>query len=256
MNSTRKLMCSMAVASALLGTVWIAVAQRTADTPSKAANSQKHSWDRVDDAARNLRAGDETTVRTLVAAVFADNGIDDRIVATSGSVPDRLVKAEMAFQSGKASGITDDKIVTAVNQLAQRFQAPPYAYTDVNEIRRLRLKMLAVYPHLIGRGSASKRDDSKPHFDATMGPIEAFHITATLLFQKISNPEFQFSAQELRSAQNASNADATSALADRVGRGDRTKEIQQVIRKGASSMSFRDMLSQSEQTLDNLGIAR
>ena len=122
MNSIRKLMWSIAIASALLGTVWIAAAQRATDVPAKTSNSQKQSWDRVDDAARNLRPGDETSVRTLVAAVFADNGINDRIAATSGSVPDRLVKAEMAFQTGKTPGITDDKIVTAVNQLAQRFQ--------------------------------------------------------------------------------------------------------------------------------------
>ena len=89
-----------------------------------------------------------------------------------------------------------------------------------------------------------------------MSPVEAFHITATLIFQKISNPEFQFSSQELNSAQSASKAGAISALADQVGRGDRTKQMMEVIRKGASSMSFRDMLSQSEQTLDELGIAR
>ncbi len=142
----------------------------------------------MDDAARNLRPGDETSVRTLVAAVFADNGINDRIAATSGSVPDRLVKAEMAFQTGKTPGITDDKIVTAVNQLAQRFQSPPYAYTNANEVRRLRIKMLAVYPHLIGRGATSKRDDSKPHFDKTMSPVEAFHITAILYIAENLQP--------------------------------------------------------------------
>jgi hypothetical protein len=251
----RRSMLSVVVVTAMVGTIWLAAAQTTKSTNPSTTVRPRATWERVDDAARNLNGADPTRIRDLLNEVFADHGIDERIVATSGSVPDRLVAAEATFQSGKADGIPEEKVVAAVNQLAQRFNAPQYAYTDLKEVRRLRMKMVTVYPNLIGRGSSATRDDSKPHFERTLSPVEAFHITSTLVFQKIFNPEFQFSRQELDGVQQAKAVD-TAALADRVGKGERTQEMMSVIRKGAATMSLRDMLNQSEQSLDALGIPR
>jgi hypothetical protein len=248
-------MFSVIGVTAVLGTIWFAAAQTTKNTAS-ANVRQRTTWERVDDAARNLNGADQTRIRGLVNEVFADNGIDERIVATAGSVPDRLVAAEASFQSGKTAGISEDKVVATVNLLARHFNAPQYAYTNTKEFRRLRLKMVSTYPNLIGRGSAATRDDSKHHFDRTMSPVEAFHITSTLIFQKVFNPEFQFTQQEIDKATQQVNAADTATLTDRVGKGERTREMVDVIRKGASTMSLRDMLSQSEQALDELGIPR
>jgi len=213
------------------------------------------NWMRVDRAARNAANGDEAAVRTLVNEVFADNGIDEKIVATAGAVPDRLVAAEIAFQKGKTAGIGEGSVVNAINQLALRFNAPEYAFTDVKELRRLRLKMLTVYPGLIGRGSAATRDDTKHHFDAGMSPVEAFHVTATLVFQKLTNPEFQFSRKEIDSAPQQDES-SLSKLSQAVANGERSRELRGIIRQNAAAMSLRDILSQSEQTLDRLGIPR
>ncbi len=245
----------------LAGAIWISAAQNrvaAANSGTSSANSERQlkSWERVDRAARRLKHTDEASVRVLVQEVFADNGISENIAATAGSIPDRLVAAEIAYQKSAADGVSEDKVVAAVNQLAQRFNAPPYAYTDIKELRRLRLKMIAVYPSLIGRGSAATRDDSRPHFERIMSPIEAFHVTATLVFQKVSNPEFQFSGKEIEDAVGAGSAATVADLNRSVAQGDRTQEILGIIRHGAASMSLRDLLNLSEQSLDRLGISR
>lgn len=247
---------SISVCAVILGAcaVWASAIQNGAAT--RATNLQQEpNWHRVDRAARNVKGGDEAAVRILVNEVFADNGIDEKIVATAGSVPDRLVAAEVAFQKGKAPGISEEAVVHAVNQLAVRFNAPDYAFTDVKELRRLRFKMLTVYPGLIGRGSAATRDESKHHFERTMSPVEAFHVAATLVFQKIANPEFQFSRKEIEAAPQQDKA-ALAKLTQSVANGERTRELLGVIRQSAASMSLRDILSQSEQTLDRMGIPR
>jgi len=235
--------------------IWASTIQNIA-TNSTVNAQQPRQWQRVDRAARDIGHGDDpVAVRALVNAVLADNGIDEKIVATSGSVPDRLVAAEMRFQKGEAPGIPEESVVKAVNQLALRFNAPTWAHTDLKELRRLRLEMLTVYPGLIGRGSAATRDDTKPHFERTMSPVEAFHVTATLIFQKITNPAFQFSRQEIDAAPQQDKA-TLSQLTEKVKRGDRTQEIIGAIRETSKSMSLRDVLDLSEQTLDQLGIPR
>jgi hypothetical protein len=88
-----------------------------------------------------------------------------------------------------------------------------------------------------------------------MSPVEAFHVTATLVFQKITNPEFQFSRKEIDSAPQQDEASLVQ-LSQKVANGERSRELRGIIRQNAATMSLRDILSQSEQTLDRLGIPR
>jgi hypothetical protein len=240
--------------SIVASAIWASTTQNSASAKTS-SEYQEPNWMRVDRAARNIKNGDEAAVRTLVNEVLADNGIDGGIIATVSPVPDRLTAAEIAYQKGKAAGVSEDNVANSVNQLARRFHAPPFAYTNIKEVRRLRLKMLTVYPGLIGRGSAAARDDSRPHFEHDMSPIEAFHVTATLIFQKMSNPEFQFSQEEIESAPKQDKATVLK-LTQKVANGERSQELLDSIRHTTQSINSRDILDQSEQTLDLLGIPR
>jgi hypothetical protein len=115
-----------------------------------------------------MKHGDPVAAGALVDEVFANHGIDPAISAAAPSMKDRLVQAEVDFQNGKSRGVTEDKVAATVNQLADRFGAPAYAHTDVNDVKDLRVRMLTLYPSMIGRGPAATRDDSKPHFESEM----------------------------------------------------------------------------------------
>jgi hypothetical protein len=188
--------------------------------------------------------------------VFADHGLDQHIAASAASIKDRIVAAELAYQDGKTAGIPPARLVATVNQLARQFNAPAYAYTDLAEVGRLRIRMLTLYPSLIGRGPAATRNDLQPHFEKNMAPIEAFHVVATLVHQKIFNPRFQMSAKERR-AGRVSMIARTRVLGPPAAASQlRTQEMLAKIGSRAATMSFRDVLSQSEQALDTLGIPR
>lgn len=253
MNVSR---ASLPLCAALLlaATAWLYSAQSTA-AASTNKGTQEKSWERVNRAARDMKGGDPVAAGALVDAVFADHGIDPAVSVVAPSIKDRLVRSEVDFQNGKSKGITEDNVATTVNELADRMGAPGYAHTDGDEVKEVRLRMLTLFPSMIGRGPAAARNDSNPHFDKVMSPIEAFHVGATLITQKVFNPEFQLSSQELQAAAKKSKR---GRFADAAGNSDgkRTHEMLNVIHRGTESMSVTAMLNQCDQSLDLLGIGR
>ena len=249
-----KVVLSVCFVAILTAVAWPLVRQdeaRARVTPDRQEPSSYY----VDRAARNITTGDESAIRSLVSEVFAEKGIGDTVLQTAGSIPDRLVAAEARYQKTGAGGVSEENVVEAVNQLARQFNAPPYAYTNLGELRKLRLRMLITYPGFTGRGSAATRDDLAPHFERNMSPVEAFHFTATLIFQKLTNPEFQLALEQGEPHANGSNAN-TALLKQRIADGERTQELLGVFARSTASMSLRDTLELSEQTLDRLGIQR
>lgn len=252
--SKTKVVLSVCFVTILTAVAW-PLAHQGAARARVTPDRQELSSYYVDRAARNIGSGDEHAIRSLLNEVFAEKGIDDSILQTAGSVPDRLVAAEARFQKTGAGGVNEENVVEAVNQLARQFNAPLYAYTNLAELRKLRLRMLITYPGFTGRGSAATRDDFTPHFERSMSPIEAFHCTATLIFQKLTNPEFQLALEETESQANGTDA-GTSPIKQRIANGERTQELLGVVARSTASMSLRDTLELSEQTLDRLAIQR
>jgi hypothetical protein len=257
---TIKIAGSLAAAFMLLGILWAVPTQSISRTQGKNRNLES-GWNEVNRSARDVRPGDRRAVQQLVDKVFVDNGLDTHISATAASIKDRLIDAELDFHNGNHDGIDVEKVAVAVNQLTDRLNLPAFARTDAAEVKKVRVRMLTLYPGLIGRGSAARRDDTTPHFEEKMSPVEAFHVAATLLQQKVFNPEFQQTKEEqqqmARQTKTLSQARANrKALLPGAGNGERTRQMILAIREGARTMSFRDMLDQSEQSLDLLGIRR
>lgn len=249
---------SLLAVSLLLGCIWLAAAQNISSVNEKSKGPES-AWSRLNRAARNIKSGDRAAVQTLVDEVFLVHGLDHSISAGAASIKDRLVAAEVDFQNGTGDGVDAEKVAVSVNQLAERLKLPAYASTDAAEVKKLRVRMLTLYPDLVGRGSVARRDDFQPHFEDKMSPVEAFHVAATLMEQKVFNPEFQLTSQErkenLRQDGTARRAGSKGSAPSRAS-GERTHEMVAAIRQGAAAMSFRDMLEQSEQSLDLLGIRR
>lgn len=251
---------SLIASSLLVPLIWVAVAQDGGGIGPKRKHPEG-SWDQVNHAARNVKTGDRRAIQNLVDQVFLANGMDGYIAASASSVKERLVSAEIDFQNGTGEGIDTEKVAASVNQLAASLKLPAYAATNADEVRKVRMRMLTLYPGLIGRGSAARRNDSRPSFDSRMGPVEAFHVAVTLIQQKAFNPEFQLTPverQEIsRKAKAAGQRKMPVATADQIAPdGERTRQMMTAIRDAGAVMSFRDMLDQSEQSLDLLGIRR
>lgn len=255
-----KLFASLLAGSLLASVIWVAVAQEVSSTKETHKRPQG-AWDQVNRTARNVKTGDRRAIQSLVDEVFLANGLDGYISASASSVKERLVSAEIDFQNGTGDGIETKNIATSINQLVENLKLPAYAATNVAEVNKVRLRMLTLYPDLIGRGSAAKRNNSRPSFAEKMSPVEAFHIAATLLRQKVFNPEFQLTVTEQQEISNRTKTihQAKTTLAKETPvapTSERTHEMITAIREAGKSMSFRDMLDQSEQSLDLLGIRR
>jgi hypothetical protein len=255
-----KVFGTLLAASLLVGVIWVATTQSASGADQKLKRGEG-SWDHVNRAARNVKTNDRKAVQELVDQIFLDNGLDNHISASAASIKDRLIAAELDFHKGTHAGVGVEKVAASVNQLAERLNLPAFASTNVSEVKKVRLRMLTLYPALIGRGSAASRDDSKPHFDEKMSPIEAFHVAVTVIQQKVFNPEFQRTAQEQQAIDSQTKIrgqariDKTAPFPDD-SHGERTRQMMVAIRESANIMSFRDMLDQSEQSLDLLGIRR
>jgi hypothetical protein len=221
----------------------------------KVSADEGPSWQHINRAASQVKNGDEGPIRVLTDEVFKHHGIDQAAALPPvASMKDSLVKAESHFQNGEGHGITEKQVAATVNQLADRLGAPDYAHTNEDEVKRLRLRMLTLYPSFVGRGPSSGRDDSRPHFDATMGPLEAFHVTATMPHQKVFNPEFQVSQQEAQDSSLHTNSADGSIQAKGNSHGERASEMLNIIQQHVGSMT--DLADQCGHSLDLLGVPK
>jgi len=222
---------------------------------TKASADEGPSWERINRTASQVKNGDEKPIRDLADQVFKHHGIDSAVMLPLASMKDRLVAREIDYQNGKG-GINEEQVAGAVNQLADRFNGPSYAHTTGSEVKKLRLRMLTLYPSLIGRGPSSSRDDSRPHFEARMGPLEAFHVTATMLHQKVFNPEFQLSQEEAQDSSLQSRTGDGAVRAKDNAHGERTREMLDLIQQQGATMKAGDLIEQCGHTLDLLGVPK
>jgi hypothetical protein len=222
--------------------------------PVRVHAAETPPWAKVNEKARYVQGPDSDKVAALVDEVLFEHGISGDVAAAASSVRDRLIASEMDFQRGGQSTVTEENVVTVVNKLARKFDAPAYAYTTQSEVRRLRVKMLTTSPNLIGRNGHPHSPAGDFGLSNQLNPVEAFHVTATLLYQKVYNPDFQLSHAEL--VQNWADLHDVRKRRDilsRVAAG-RTENMIKVIHDGAVRMSYRDILDQSEESLQLLGI--
>ena len=148
----------------------------------------------LNDKAKAAKSGNEESVRALADEVFKTADLNEAPAGMLDAVKDRLVRAEIGYRSGNDEGIPEINVVKVINGLAQGFNAPEYAKTSKFEVRQLRVRTLLLVPNLIADGQRpAKVGDS---ISDRMSPMEATFITALLLRQKLSNPEFQVTHAE------------------------------------------------------------
>lgn len=212
--------------------------------------TSKPSWERVDKKAAQAVKGDPAGVRALVDEVFIANGLTEEIAASADSIKDQLVAAEISYRQGKTKGVSEMNIVAVINLLAKKTNAPEYAKTDQFEVRKLRMSMITLSPRLFATQLATQLGKPIP---STLSPIEAFHLTANLIHQKMWNPDYQLTNKERSTTWVERHREGGVKAAERVARG-RSEEMLEVAKRTASNMSFRDFLDATDTSLALLGI--
>lgn len=200
--------------------------------------------------ARAIQGGDESQVRDLVNEVFRANAlVDDAGVLENAK--DRLTRAEVKFRKNQHKAIKELDIANAVNHAARKLNAPEYAYTSPYEVRRVRVGLFAQSPHLISQ-DVKQGNEAPKAFNPELSPIEAFHVAASLVHQKLTNPDYQVTCKERRErwVEDHTQRPRRSLSSQR------TQELHALVREHAAQLSLKDAQKGADDMLDMLGIER
>jgi hypothetical protein len=206
----------------------------------------------INDKVKRLNGNDPVAIGELVDSVLSFHGITKQVLSGASGMRDHLVNTEIDYHSGKRRGVSETSIVRLINNLAIHFKTPEYTQTSTLEVRQLRMQMLAIHPGLIGIPPVFKqREVTNRALKDEMSPVEAIHVTATMIFQKLNNPEWQLSRSERRARWQEKHQ-----LSYRPNFGDQTRsgEVLKAIQNSISQMSMRDGLTISNESLSILGI--
>ncbi len=113
------------------------------------------------------------------------------------SLKPSVVSAETLYWQGRSRGVSETDIVNAVNEVATTLHLPDYAKISENEVRVARLRMLSDSPGFIGKRFGIKDPSTgKLKVSAVMSPLQAIHMTQTLMDLKMTREEFQVTPEE------------------------------------------------------------
>ena len=191
---------SLTLCALVVGAVWLGYKSSTAVHASASAPDEAAlpPLARLNAKARAARTHDETAVRALVEESFNVVALNNAPAGMTDAIKDRLTRAEMNWRRGATTGISDASVARTVNHLADKFNAPAYARTNRYEVRLLHTALLPYLPDFIGRdntGSTQMTVGSSINHER-MSPLEAAFVTAMLLRQKQTNPDYQMTHDE------------------------------------------------------------
>jgi hypothetical protein len=184
--------------------------------------SQFEPQRKLDEAAAKF-ASDSTKLPALVEAVFsmshiAGGDLNQLPVPVASLLKNKVTVAEQAYWAGQHSGVTEQNIADALNGLATALVLPDYAQTTARQVRKLRFQHMTEWtPGFLGLGLAvHKTDKGATAIPTTMSPLQAFHITLTMIDQKFVSPEYQRtpSQGEAHAVSGIYHAGNTPALAE------------------------------------------
>jgi hypothetical protein len=213
---------------------------------------------RLDEKARRASTtGNENDIRDAVDEAISSSVLDDSDLAPV--VKERVANAEIRFRKGQQKAIAEKAVVSTINSLADQFNSPAHAKTSIEQVRMLRMALMANSPHVIGT-----LPEENGHISSVMSPLEAAFVTLNLIHQKLYNPAFQVTPEEWHQQRYAAKLDrptppqSTSAVQLRA-RGPSEKalalrqtlsnatsghsraELEQVLRKAMSDAGFQEV---------------
>jgi len=209
----------------------------------KAASPGGHEL--INQKAIAVKSPDKAAIAELVDAVVSAYPVSRDVIGTSGELHDQLVLAELAFHNGNHKGVSETDVARILNRFAALVEAPPWAYTNESEVRRLRATMLISSPAIVGMQPASQYHETPHGLTSRMSPAESVLVLSSLVFQKLHNPEWQLTPEENKSHWMARHSPGYKPdWADNR----RSVELQQKIDAASSRVSLRDIYEIAQQS--------
>jgi hypothetical protein len=218
-----------------------------AESPNQSTNHALSFYSRLNDAARGERAGDATQIPVLVHGAFSNAGIPVKLADAVGFT-ERISQAQQSYVAGTLAPIHEAAIVRAVNNFASSLGTPAWTHTTPDEIRLLRVRLVAVLPQLFAYEGPPDAARRYPLLSPKMSPVEASFIAVTMLNMKAFNHDFQFTAAER--IQN----EKLDPVAVRATLQQRQQLMFDIVQGRSDSISFRDLLAAGDHLFSDLGI--
>jgi hypothetical protein len=174
----------------------------------------------------------------------------------------RLSQAETAYRNGLGPGVSEKALLALMNQLADKLHLPGYARVTPTQLRVLRMQLVIRSPVFMGAGLARPNMTVGSAISDTMSPLQAMHILATMLDQKISNPDYQDPSIDLvhtfqqRQMENE-KARASGAKITYKGvcrENPRNTEMRKSIASGIQSLSLQDAYDLVDQAFTTVNL--
>ena len=210
----------------------------------------------IEDAASKVKADDESSIRSLADAAFDFPHSYSRLPADMETVAkNRLVQAETAHRQGRGPGVQEDDIVRTVNLLVARFGAPNYAATNQRQVRHLRMRIALAEPNFMGVGMSRPGSKVGDSVNTTMSPLQAAHLMAVLIDQKLTNPDYQIPPDEWDPGKSIFPKDSPGSGPQLFAYSNqKTSEMRRLLSKSISTLTPSDVKGLVDQTFGNLGI--
>lgn len=193
----------------------------------------------------------QSDVEQAVDGVFAISGLDPRL-ATAFSVRSRIVSAELAYHQHNHAAVSERSIAIALNNLATRWQLPEYTQTSEAEVRKLHVAMIPFFPQFLTNDFAQRANGRKVGASIVrdgLSPLEATLLFSSLVHQKLTYPEYQMTPSEFAAVTASRHTGKPVPTVQ-----DRRVAVRLALRTSASTGSLRDLLTQADMTMNDLGI--
>jgi len=196
----------------------------------------------------------QTDVEQAVNGIFKDTGADPNMLGIS-SVRNQIVSAELAYHNQHHSPITEDRVVSAVNNLSTTWGLPSYTHTSASEVHKLHMALVFAFPQFLTtdpntRASVKPQNGKKTLVRAEMSPLETTLMFSTLVQQKLSNPEYQMTPEEFSTVTATRKTDAPEPKLQ-----NRTAELNATLRSKGIISRLPDLLTQADKTISDLSIS-
>jgi hypothetical protein len=183
----------------------------------------------------------------------------------AAGINDQLASFEDAYWRGLGPGVKEGDLVAALNRLADTLNLPEYAKTSLNQIRTLRMQLLMMNPRFMGRNLFAGSMRIGDTISDVMSPLQALHLSLSLIDQKFYDSNYQVSP----SAWDAAQGRRLAALAATVNRSPgeprgkpsvrplvspQRQELEDRLNAAVAGLGVSDALDLVASTLRTLGI--
>ena len=217
------------------------------------AQQIENPFDSINNKAKLGKSGNTTANNELLTNVFRISGFDTQLVGfTANTMKDRIIRSESKYRVGNSQGIAEIQIVRTVNGLAKKLDLPEFAKTDLYEVRKLRMSLLADFPQLVMTNNMQTSTFADPNLK--MSPTEATFILLMLLRQKLNNPEYQVTSKERLDSWNAKHNHRALKNNNAEVNEKRSQQLSKAINQGGMKLSASELTQLPTLALNTLGI--